>query len=67
MRVLSRMEATGLLPPSSSQPRQFGTARESTLAMLRELPDAEWDATPGGDKSIRARVTELLANDRTYG
>lgn len=43
---------------------QFGTARESTLAMLRDLPDSEWDALKEGDKPIRARVSELLDNDR---
>ena len=43
---------------------QFGTARESTLAMLRDLPDAEWDGSVDGGKSIRARVIELLDNDR---
>lgn len=43
---------------------QFGTARESTLAMLRDLPDGEWDATIDGGKSIRTRVFELLDNDR---
>jgi hypothetical protein len=42
---------------------QFGTARESTLAMLRDLPDAEWDVSEGG-KTIRTRVFELLDNDR---
>lgn len=42
---------------------QFGTARESTLALLRDLPDAEWDA-PAGGKTIRTRVFELLDNDR---
>lgn len=43
---------------------QFGTARESTLAMLRDLPDADWDGAVDGGKSIRARVVELLDNDR---
>jgi hypothetical protein len=43
---------------------QFGTARESTLAMLRDLPDADWDATVNGEKSIRTRVFELLDNDK---
>jgi hypothetical protein len=42
---------------------QFGTARESTLAMLRGLPSAEWDAVVNGE-SIRGRVTNLLENDR---
>jgi len=43
---------------------QFGTARESTLAMLRDLPDTEWDGEVDGGKSIRSRVLELLDNDR---
>jgi hypothetical protein len=43
---------------------QFGTARESTLAMLRDLPEAEWDASTDGGKSIRTRVFELLDNDK---
>ncbi|MCC6792407.1 MAG: hypothetical protein IT336_12015 [Thermomicrobiales bacterium] len=43
---------------------QFGTARESTLAMLRDLPDSDWDSMDTGGKSVRARVTELLSNDR---
>jgi hypothetical protein len=43
---------------------QFGTARESTLAMLQSVSDAEWDETPDGDKSIRSRIQELVANDR---
>lgn len=43
---------------------QFGTARESTLAMLRDLPESDWNSTGGGDKSIRTRAFELLDNDR---
>jgi hypothetical protein len=43
---------------------QFGTARESTLAMLHGLPDAEWDTTRDGAASIRAAVRELIATDR---
>ena len=43
---------------------QFGTARESTLAMLRDLPDPEWNTAVEGGKSIRARIVELLDNDR---
>jgi hypothetical protein len=43
---------------------QFGTARESTIAMLRDLPEQEWDATPNGEASIRSRVAELVANDQ---
>jgi hypothetical protein len=43
---------------------QFGTARESTLAMLRAVPDADWDTVIENGKSIRARVSELLENDQ---
>ena len=43
---------------------QFGTARESTLAMLRSLPDEDWDQTTEGGKPIRARIRELVDNDR---
>ncbi|MFL5758604.1 MAG: hypothetical protein ACJ789_02635 [Thermomicrobiales bacterium] len=43
---------------------QFGTARESTLAMLQSVGDEEWDAAPDGAKSIRTRIQELVANDR---
>ena len=43
---------------------QFGTARESTLAMLRDLPETDWDAPIEGGTSIRNRVSEMLENDR---
>ena len=44
---------------------QFGTARESTLAMLRSLPDPAWDAVEGEqDTSIRAGIGELIASDK---
>jgi hypothetical protein len=44
---------------------QFGTARESTLAMLRSLPDPEWDAVEGDQtKSIRVRISELIDSDK---
>ena len=43
---------------------QFGTARESTLAMLRDLPENEWDTEVEGGKTIRTRVIELLDNDK---
>lgn len=45
---------------------QFGTARESTLAMLRDLPDSDWDSAVNGEKSIRTRVFELLDNDKRH-
>lgn len=43
---------------------QFGTARESTLAMVRSLSGDDWDQIAEGGKSIRARVQELAENDR---
>jgi hypothetical protein len=43
---------------------QFGTARESTLAMLQSISDAEWDDAPDGSKSIKTTIQELVANDR---
>lgn len=45
---------------------QFGTARESTLAMLRSLPAEDWDAQTGGAPSVRTRVNQLLVNDRRH-
>jgi hypothetical protein len=43
---------------------QFGTARESTLAMLRGLAEPEWDSTDAGARTIRVIIGDLLANDR---
>lgn len=45
---------------------QFGTARESTLAMLRGLTDAEWQGTSSeaGTRSIAASVEQLVEHDR---
>ncbi len=43
---------------------QFGTARESTLALLRTLPDEDWDRTLDGGQPIRARIRQLRDNDR---
>ena len=43
---------------------QFGTARESTLAMLRELSEAQWDEGVEGGQTIRARIETLLEHDR---
>jgi len=45
---------------------QFGTARESTLAMLRALPPMDWDKRLEGTPSVRERVTQLLANDNRH-
>jgi hypothetical protein len=43
---------------------QFGTARESTLAMLRTLPEDQWDVTGDYPRSIRTEVFELVDHDR---
>jgi hypothetical protein len=43
---------------------QFGTARESSLAMLRGLPEAEWDSTEAGSRTIRTIIRDLLNNDQ---
>lgn len=43
---------------------QFGTARESTLAMLRELSEEQWDEGVQGGQTIRVRIETLLENDR---
>jgi len=43
---------------------QFGTARESTLAMLRQLPDPDWETEIEGGTPIRERVRQLWENDR---
>lgn len=43
---------------------QFGTARESTLAMLRGLAPEEWGKSAGGGASIRQRLQEHIARDK---
>jgi hypothetical protein len=43
---------------------QFGTARESTLAMLRTLPPDEWGKSIEGGATIRKRLEEHLGRDR---
>lgn len=45
---------------------QFGTARESTLAMLRTLPPTEWDTQIDGTPSVQTRIQQLLENDRQH-
>jgi hypothetical protein len=45
---------------------QFGTARESTLAMLRGLPEPEWDSTEAGSRTIRHIIRDLVASDRKH-
>ncbi|MCS7051067.1 MAG: hypothetical protein NZL87_05590, partial [Thermomicrobium sp.] len=46
---------------------QFGTAREATLAMVRDLPDNIWQQefeTPRGRMTLRAYLETLVARDR---
>jgi hypothetical protein len=43
---------------------QFGTARESTLAMLRGLSAEEWQGASEGGRSIAASVQQLAEHDR---
>ena len=45
---------------------QFGTARESTLAMLRTLDAADWDAELDEGQPIRQRIVELVENDQRH-
>ncbi|HUY99005.1 MAG TPA: hypothetical protein VMU89_01550 [Thermomicrobiaceae bacterium] len=46
---------------------QFGTAREATLAMVRELPDEVWNrtvASPVGEMTLRDYLKSLVDRDR---
>ena len=43
---------------------QFGTARESTLAMLRSLDADGWATAPSGGRSIIDSIRQLVDNDR---
>lgn len=45
---------------------QFGTARESTLAMLRGMAPEQWDDTALGKLTIRGASDALLANDKVH-
>ena len=45
---------------------QFGTARESTLAMLRGLTPDEWDAPGAGGLTIRQASEALLGSDSRH-
>ena len=49
---------------TSTMLAQFGTARESTLAMLRALPDAEWGV--GDNDSVRSMATRQVASDKQH-
>jgi len=59
-QAVSGLTATVLLS-------QFGTAREATLAMVRDLPDEVWQEefeTPRGRMTLRAYLETLVARDR---
>ena len=43
---------------------QFGTARESLLAMLREMTEEQWTAAGSGGRTMVARIEGLLENDQ---
>jgi hypothetical protein len=45
---------------------QFGTARESTLAMLRGMPPEAWDDSTLGPLTIRAASDALLQSDGVH-
>jgi hypothetical protein len=45
---------------------QFGTARESTLAMLKSMSPEAWDDRAYGDLTIRAAVQDLYTNDARH-
>jgi hypothetical protein len=45
---------------------QFGTARESTLSMLRGLSPEDWDSTGVEAKTIAQIIDERLANDQKH-
>lgn len=43
---------------------QFGTARATTLALLRGLSEEQWnESIEGGEMTILGRVQELIASD----
>lgn len=50
--------------PSRVLLSQFGTARESLLAMLREMTEEQWSATGSGGRTMTARIEGLLENDQ---
>jgi hypothetical protein len=45
---------------------QFGTARESTLAMLKSMAPEAWDDRGPSNLTIRAAVQDLLTNDARH-
>lgn len=42
---------------------QFGSARETTLSLLRGLTDEEWTASAGDGESILQHIEELIRSD----
>jgi hypothetical protein len=42
---------------------QFGTARESGLAMLREMTDEQWTAAGHNGRTMVERIQRLIQND----
>jgi hypothetical protein len=45
---------------------QFGTARESTLAMLKGMPPEAWDDRAFGNLTVRDAVEDLRTNDARH-
>ena len=45
---------------------QFGTARESTLAMLRGMAPETWDDREHGPTTVREATEDLLVSDGTH-
>ena len=45
---------------------QFGTARESTLAMLRGMTPETWDDRDHGPATVREATQDLLASDGVH-
>ena len=45
---------------------QFGTARESTLAMLRGMAPETWDDLEQGATTVREATRDLLASDAVH-
>jgi hypothetical protein len=43
---------------------QFGTARETTLNLLKNLTDEDWTKQTDDGKSIQDHVQDLVASDR---
>lgn len=63
--VTVQQTALGLIPTVLLS--QFGTAREATLAMVRDLPDSVWQQefeTPRGRMTLRAYLETLIQRDR---